>query len=116
MEFTFHTTTTREALLQLPGKAKRLRLQCMVDRALAYWVATASTQGKTSYLWEIDEDELNPVPLVGALPATITMDELVDAVRARYPGCDVQFSKCHRSTTLCGLIRNLRSGIKVDWA
>lgn len=116
MQFSFPVTTTREALQELPGKAKRLHLQSMVDRALAYRVAEASTHGKSSYVWEITEDELNPVSLTGHPPPTITLEELIAAVRARYPGCSVQFGKCHKSSTLCGLVRTLRTGIKVEWA
>jgi regulatory protein YycI of two-component signal transduction system YycFG len=120
MEFNFGTTTSREELLAKPMKQKIARLQNIAD-GQAHAVNTAAYNGQ-SYLWEMDEPKLaqylQQTNNHGGL--SITLDEVMEALRARFPGCKVERAEewvdvpnRHHAQPPT---RTLKSGIKIDWA
>jgi hypothetical protein len=122
MEFTFPQTTSREELLGLPLKQKMTRLQAIADH-LSRTVVPFASSGQTSYLWEMDDARL-PAYLAqtgGHVGLPITLDEVVQAIRARFPGCKVELveewvDQVGRGNPRGVQTRILKSGIKIDWS
>lgn len=118
MEFHFSSTITREELQDAPRRRKIAHLQTIVDQRLN--LQTAAALGKTSYLWEVNAEQIMREMTFGSPPPTVTLDEIVEAVRAKYPGCtvgkveewvDVPNRQPGQPPT-----RTLKSGIKIDWS
>jgi hypothetical protein len=121
MDFGFVQTTSREKLLALPLEQKIGRLRSIADEQ-GHIIARSAQLGKTNYLWEMDEPKfaqyLTQTHRAEGLP--ITLDEVMEALRARFPGCkverledwvDVPNRQMGQPPT-----RVLKSGIKIDWA
>jgi hypothetical protein len=122
MELKFQQTTSREELLGLPMKRKMACLQNIVDQPNSA-IQGHATQGDTSYLWEMDEPKLEQFLVRQSMgQIKLTLQEVMEALRARYPGCKVELVeewvdqigrgnfKGHPPT------RVLKSGIKIDWS
>jgi hypothetical protein len=120
MEFTFATTTPREELLAKPMKQKIARLQTIAD-GQAHAVNTSAYNGQ-SYLWEMDEPKLaqylQQTNNHGGL--AITLEEVMEALRARFPGCKVdrseEWTDVPNRHSGQPPTRVLKSGIKIDWS
>ncbi len=115
MQFNFRQMTSREELLDIPRKNKIQLLQQLVDHALPDPIRTAAGNGQTNYLWETTPETLNQ-----RIQIAVTIDEVMEAVRARYPGCSV-----YRVEEWVDVVNNrngvpptrvLKSGIKIDWS
>jgi hypothetical protein len=118
LEFTFTTTTSREELLALPMKHKMSCLQSIADLRCQELQGHA-IRGETSYLWEIDETKLAQYTTQRGLGRLgITIEEVLQALRARFPGCKVERAEdwVNVSTFTGQLTRVLKSGIKIDWS
>jgi hypothetical protein len=121
MEFNFAKTTSREELQALPMKQKIAWIQRITDEA-THPVNSQAGLGMTSYLWEMDETKLAQCFAQnggrGVLP--FTLDELMQGLRARFPGCKVDRVEewMDVPTRMAGQqpTRILKSGIKIDWA
>jgi hypothetical protein len=120
MEFTFQQTTSREELRGLPHKHKMACLQNIAEQP-AQSIQGLATRGETSYLWEMDEAKL-PHFLVqrGCGHLKLTLEEVMGALRARYPGCTVSLSEewvdVPTKFAPQAPMRTLKSGIKIDWS
>lgn len=119
--FSFATTTSREELRELPHKQKMSCLQNIAEQP-AQAIQGLATRGETSYLWEMDEAKL-PQFLVqrGCGHVNLTLEEVMRALRARYPGCKVEtveewVDQIGRGNARGLQTRVLKSGIKIDWS
>jgi hypothetical protein len=121
MQFTFATTTSREELLELPLKLKLSMLQQIAENQSGAIRGVART-GQTSYVWEMDDAKFPQylMQMNYRECPPITLSEVVDALRARFPGCkverveewvDVPSRNVGQPPT-----RVLKSGIKIDWS
>lgn len=120
MEFNFSVTMSREELQDAPRKRKIAYLQSIVDQRLH--LQQPAGLGQTSYLWEVSVEKIVRETTFGGQlpPPAVTLDEIVEAVRAKYPGCkvdkveewvDVANRQAGQPPT-----RTLKSGIKIDWS
>lgn len=124
MEFTFTTTTSRDELLGLPMKNKIIQIQNFVEESAVPVVRGQASLEKTSCLWEMDETKLAQHAAQryrGKL--RFTLAELMEGVRARFPGCKVErveewvdVQEPYPGCPLQPPTRILKSGIKIDWA
>ncbi len=121
MQFTFATTTSREELLGLHLKQKQSRLQQIAENQSTA-IHGAARIGQTNYLWEMDETKFAQylVQMNYRDCPPITLDEVMEALRARFPGCKVERAEewvdvpnRHHGQPPT---RALKSGIKIDWA
>jgi hypothetical protein len=119
--FSFATTTSREELRELPHKQKMSCLQAIAEQP-AQAIQGLATRGETSYLWEMDEAKLpNFLVLRGCGHLNLTLEEVMRALRARYPGCKVEtveewVDQIGRGNARGLQTRVLKSGIKIDWS
>lgn len=120
MQFTFQQTSSREELRGLPHKHKMASLQAIAEQHVQA-IQGHATRGETSYLWEMDEAKL-PQFLVqrGCGHLKLTLEEVMEALRARYPGCTVSLSEewvdVPTKFAPQAPMRTLKSGIKIDWS
>lgn len=115
MQFNFATTISREELQDVPRKRKIAYLQSVVDHQLN--LQHVAAMGKTSYLWELNEETLAQQARNSNNPV-VTLNEVMEAVRAKYPGCSVEKVEewVDAPTRLPTPTRILKSGIKIDWS
>ena len=122
LEFKFQQTTSREELRGLPLKQKMACLQSIAEQQ-SQAIQGHAVHGETSYLWEMDDAKLAQYLVQrGMGQSKITLQEVMEALHARYPGCKVEVVeewvdqigrgnfKGHPPT------RVLKSGIKIDWS
>jgi hypothetical protein len=122
MEFKFAQTTSREELLGLPLKQKLACLQNIAEQQSPAIQGHAAC-GETSYLWEMDEPKLAQyLAQRGMGQSKITLQEVMEALRARYPGCKVELTEEWVDQIGLGKFKGhpptriLKSGIKIDWS
>lgn len=120
MEFKFTKTTSREELLNVPHQRKIAHLQSIVDRRIAPHVQVAADRGKTSYLCADYTDYILTHEAQTLNAPLVTMSELVEAVRAKFPGCKVEYTEDWVDYPRADLsqppTRIRRAGIKIDWS
>ncbi len=107
MEFGFAYTYSAEHLQSLPAKQRREAVRYAVDN-LYQPVLTAATAGKTSCLVKVG-DYLKRIA-----PAIITIDELLEGFRDKFPGCKVEYTDTWEDVRPG--VREQRSGILIDWS
>jgi hypothetical protein len=116
MQFTFQQTSSREELAGLQLKNKIRFLMQLAD-SIQGGVYAAAGSGHTCYVWETDEVKLNPPHDTQRI--RVTLEEVMSALRARYPGCNVSLSEDwvdQPSPRGQPPTRVLKSGIKIDWS
>lgn len=117
-DYNFAATMSREALLDLPRQNKITFIRCFIETRLGNQVERAAGVGKTSFLWEIGEEQLARESHAQHSP--VTLNDLVEAIRVKYLGCSVekveewvdQLRPCVGQPST----RVLKTGIKIDWS
>ena len=107
----FSHTLSRADLQAIPEKRRLDAIQRYIDHAVHQNVHQAATLGKTSYLFPIPKAER---PNCYPPPYTVTPDDILEGLKAKYPGCGIEFSE-EWVETRPG-VREHRSGIKIDWS
>jgi hypothetical protein len=108
----FSHTLSRADLQAIPAKRRLDAIQRYVDHHVGLNVQHAAAAGETNYLFVI--------PKVASMgksypPAyEVTPYDIVEGLKAKYPGCDVEFGE-EWVETRPG-VRVHRSGIKIDWS
>jgi hypothetical protein len=108
----FSTTFSRADLRAIPAKRRLDAIQRYIDHQVDQNVRLAATLGNTNYLFVIPKSthmgQSHPPAYV------VTPDDIVEGLKAKYPGCDVEFSE-EWVETRPG-VREHRSGIRIDWS
>jgi hypothetical protein len=108
----FPTTFSRSDLQAIPAKRRLEAIRSYIDHHVGLNVQHAAAAYKTNYLFVI--------PKVASMgksypPAyEVTPYDIVEGLKAKYPGCDVEFSE-EWIETRPG-VREHRSGIRIDWS
>ena len=108
----FSATFSRADLQAIPAKRRLDAIQRYVDHHVGLNVQHAAAAGETNYLFVI--------PKVASMgksypPAyEVTPYDIVEGLKAKYPGCDIEFSE-EWVETRPG-VRVHRSGIRIDWS
>ena len=108
----FPTTLSRAELQAIPAKRRLDAIRSYIDHHVHQNVQLAAALGKTSYLFVIPKStnmgQSHPPAYV------VTPDDIVEGLKAKFPGCDVEFNE-EWVETRPG-VREHRSGIKIDWS
>lgn len=105
----FSATFSRADLRALPAKRRLEAIQLFIDHHLGVSVRSAAADGKTNYLFEIPKKTT-----YRSAAYQVTPEDIVEGLKVKYPGCDVEFSE-EWVETRPG-VREHRSGIKIDWS
>ena len=106
MNFGFAYTYSVDYLQSLPDKQHRDAIRFAVDQLFPP-VLVAATAGKTSCLVNVG-DYLKQIA-----PTTITVDDLLEGFRDKFPGCKVDYTETWEDVRPG--VREQRSGILIDW-
>lgn len=106
----FSTTLSRADLQAIPAKLRLETIRRYIDNHLGQNVQHASALGQTSYLFVIPP----PERMRHANEYVVTPNDIVEGLKVKYPGCDVEFSE-EWVETRPG-VREQRSGIRIDWS
>ena len=106
MEFGFTYTYSADYLQSLPAKQRRDAIRNAVDN-LYQPILVAATSGKTSYLVNVGT-YLKQIAFT-----TITIDDLLEGFRDKFPGCKVEYMETWEDVRPG--VREQRRGILIDW-
>ncbi len=108
----FSTTFSRTDLQAIPAKRRLDAIRSYIDHNITQNVQMAATLGKTSYLFVVPANRSNggsyPPPYI------VTPEDIVEGLKAKFPGCDIEFSE--EWVDVRPGVREHRSGIKIDWS
>lgn len=107
----FPTTHSRAELQAIPAKRRLEAIQRYVDRNIVQNVQTAAAAGDTSYMFVVPKAER---PNCYPPPYVVTPDDILEGLKAKFPGCDIEFTE-EWVETRPG-VRVHRSGIRIDWS
>jgi hypothetical protein len=109
----FNSTFSRADLQAIPAKRRLEAIQGYVDNYQIYQsVYNAAATGKTSYLHVIPANSRGCKSYPPAYE--VTPDDIVEGLRAKFPGCDVLHSEEWVDIGPDAQVR--RKGIKIDWS
>ena len=106
MDFGASNTFSREHLLGLPEKTKRDNLMNLINNTLQYQVINAAKSEKTSTLLNISQ-YIKP-------PSNLTVDDLVEGLQSKFPGCRVEYVNIWEEVTPG--TKHQKTGIMIDWS
>jgi hypothetical protein len=108
----FSATFSRADLQAIPAKRRLDAIRSYIDHHVDQNVRLAATLGKTNYMFVIPK----PSHMVQSHPPAyvVTPDDIIDGLKAKYPGCDIEFSE-EWVETRPG-VRVHRSGIRIEWS
>jgi len=111
MEFGFTYTYSAEHLQSLPEKHRKGIIRDAVDH-LYRPVLVAATAGKTSHIVNIDQYLRKPHTYQP--PYIVTLDDLLEGFRDKFPGCRVEYTETWEDVRPG--VREQRTGILIDWS
>ena len=92
--WTMATPITRQQLQGLRKLHVLERLTEIINEETREAVLEDARAGETSYLWTVDQGWLErKLDQRGWASTRVKMDDLLEAVKALYPGCDVRFTE-----------------------
>jgi hypothetical protein len=106
----FSATFSRADLQAIPAKRRLDAIRRYIDHHLGQNVQSAAALGQTSYLFVIPP----PERMRHAHEYLVTPDDMIDGLKAKFPGCDLEFSE-EWVETRPG-VRVHRSGIRIEWS
>jgi hypothetical protein len=110
----FPQTISRTELQAVPVKRRLEAIRNYIENNNIYQaVYNAAATGKTSHLYIIPANSSGTVIRPGAA-YEVTPDDLVEGLRAKFPGCDVVHSE--EWVDVRPGVREHRKGILIDWS
>ena len=114
---------SRASLQAMPGQVKQKYIDSIID-AVVTGVTNAANTGKISYMYDINNIGINSINSCGLIQIhehniienktpykpTITIDELVGAIKIKFPDCDISYQEINPDTKV------LKKGIVIDWS
>jgi hypothetical protein len=104
---------TRAYLHSIPQERKQELFSYLINQFINLLLNNAAL-GKTSYI--VDVDNLHPPTGFGVQTPSYTNCELVEAVRARFPDCSVNYYEVWVEQLPPKTSKVLRKGILIDWS
>jgi hypothetical protein len=109
----FNRTMSRDELLAIPAKRRLEAIESYIINLVWWPVQHAAAAGKTSYLYVIPADH-STMGRTYPPPYIVTPDDIVEGLRAKFPGCDVVHSE--EWVDVRPGVREHRKGILIDWS
>lgn len=113
------TPITRQQLQGLRKVHLLERLTEIINEETREFVLDSAREGRTSYLWDVHQTWLErKLDERGWATTRFTLDDLVEAVKALYPGCTVTLI---REDVLipqreAAPKRDVQAGLQIDWS
>jgi len=100
-------TISRASLQGMPGRRKQGHINNIVDNIVSQVTSEANT-GKTSYMYDPNQN------IYGHKSIQITTDELVSALKIKFPDCDVSYEETWVEISPGNKV--LKKGIVINWS
>jgi hypothetical protein len=104
---------SRADLLAIPAKRRWDAICSYVDHNVTQNVRQAATLGKTCYMFVVPPKHKSMASTYPP-PYEVTPDDIVEGLRAKFPDCKIDFAE-EIVETRPG-VREIRSGIMIDWS
>ena len=110
MSFTY--TYSREQLQGLQAEYRKEQLFSYVDQYISNYVTAEARQGKKEFFW-IPPNK-NTRLLTNPPQLTFTNEEIIEAVKEKFPGTHVEYQETWLETRPG--VKEQRKGILIDWS